>query len=124
MEEYITWKDPQGRAFDPWLRVHTRLGGRIVRVSHEAMRITASLAEWHQWTGIQFRENGPCTVPGGLCPLNVDLQSEMAEYVEPNVWMVHSLLPVREGRRCLRECDIGPAETSRLRHDMSLEPSP
>jgi hypothetical protein len=91
MEEYMTWRDPQDHAFDPWLRVHTRLGGRIVKVCHNSMRIPGSLAEWHQWTGVQFRENGPCTVPGALCPVKVDLQGGIAEYVEPNVWMVHNL---------------------------------
>jgi hypothetical protein len=28
MEEYIARKGPQGLPFDPWLRVHTRLGGQ------------------------------------------------------------------------------------------------
>jgi hypothetical protein len=55
------------------------------------MRITGSLADWHSWTGLQFRENGPCLVPGALCRVNVDLKRGIAEYVEPNVWMVHDL---------------------------------
>jgi hypothetical protein len=91
MDEYIGWKDSQDRVFDPWLRVHTRLGGRIVKVCHKAMQITGSLSEWQEWTGVQFRENGPCIVPGGLCPVEVDLLGDVAVYTEPNVWMAHDL---------------------------------
>jgi len=31
MERYIRWTDEAGRPFDPWLRVHVRLGGCVVK---------------------------------------------------------------------------------------------
>ncbi|HEY0603840.1 MAG TPA: GNAT family N-acetyltransferase, partial [Herpetosiphonaceae bacterium] len=33
IERYITWQQPGGAPFDPWLRVHWRLGARILKVA-------------------------------------------------------------------------------------------
>ena len=38
MTDYITWQRPDGMAFDPWIRVHERIGGRIARAASAAMR--------------------------------------------------------------------------------------
>jgi len=91
MDRYITWEDDAGLPFDPWLRVHARIGGRIAKVCPRSMRITGTIAEWEQWTGMAFLESGECIVPGALVPVNIDRAADLGVYVEPNVWVVHDL---------------------------------
>ena len=31
IERYVAWQRSDGLPFDPWLRVHVRLGGKVVR---------------------------------------------------------------------------------------------
>lgn len=42
MERYVTWADESGMPFDPWLRTHIRLGGKILQVCSECITITGS----------------------------------------------------------------------------------
>lgn len=88
---YVTWTTDEGLPFDPWLRVHARLGARIIKPCHEAMTIAGSRAQWRQWTGLHFPESGDYIVPGALTPLQVDAAADRGLYIEPNVWMVHPL---------------------------------
>jgi GNAT superfamily N-acetyltransferase len=89
IEEYIRRIRPDGTAFDPWLRSHLRLGGRLARICHSAMTIAGSLAEWRVWTGLPFDTSGTVHVEGALNPVHVSVENDYAVYVEPNVWIVH-----------------------------------
>ncbi len=89
MTDYITWTRDDGTLFDPWLRTHARLGAWVVGVAHESMRIEGSVAQWAQWTDMHFPQDGPYVVPGALVP--VVFEGGRGVYVEPNVWMLHSL---------------------------------
>lgn len=40
IERYVTWIRPDGSPFDPWIRVHVRLGGTIGPALPHSMRIT------------------------------------------------------------------------------------
>lgn len=91
MDRYVEWTTGEGLPFDPWLRVHARLGARIVKVCHQAMTIPGSIAQWEQWTGLRFPDSGPYIVPGALNPVTFDADADRGVYVEPNVWMVHEL---------------------------------
>ncbi|HEX2906183.1 MAG TPA: GNAT family N-acetyltransferase [Phototrophicaceae bacterium] len=91
MERYLTWQTDDGAPFDPWMRVHWRLGARIVKVCPRSMCIPGSLAQWEEWTGLQFPESGSYIVPGALNPIEMNLDNGLGCYIEPNVWMVHSL---------------------------------
>ena len=91
IDRYVTWTTDQGLPFDPWLRVHARLGARIIKPCHRAMTISGSIAEWEQWTGLRFPDSGPYVVPGALNPVLLDIEADSGVYVEPNVWMVHAL---------------------------------
>jgi hypothetical protein len=96
MERYVRWRAPGGGPFDPWLRVHWRLGARVVRIAQRAMVVEAPLAQWEEWTGIDFPVSGPFVVPGAFNPVRIDRARQRGLYVEPNVWMRH---PVRRGSR-------------------------
>jgi GNAT superfamily N-acetyltransferase len=42
IEDYLTWRSENDEPFDPWIRVHTRRGGEIVRPIPHSMRITGT----------------------------------------------------------------------------------
>lgn len=91
MERYITWRRPDGTHLDPWLRTHERVGAPIVKVAPESMRIPGTVAEWEEWAGMSFPETGSYVVPGALVTVAIDRERDEGLYVEPNVWMLHSL---------------------------------
>jgi GNAT superfamily N-acetyltransferase len=91
IEGYAVWHRSDGLPHDPWLRVHARAGGRIVRASPESMTIRATIAKWREWTGLEFPASGPVVLPFAAAPLMVDLDGDVATYHDPNVWMVHDL---------------------------------
>ncbi|MBT3254745.1 MAG: GNAT family N-acetyltransferase [Candidatus Marinimicrobia bacterium] len=88
METYIEWaKDDL--PFDPWLRVHHRLGARILKVCPEAMCIPGTIKSWEEWTGLSFQSSGDYIVPGALSPVKIDFENDRGVYIEANVWMLH-----------------------------------
>ncbi len=91
MERYIQWQNADGLPFDPWLRVHARLGAKIIKVCHKAMTISGTIAKWQKWTGMQFPESGTYIIPGALTAIGMDCEADRGVYVEPNVWMVHKI---------------------------------
>jgi hypothetical protein len=89
MNSYLRWENEAGLPFDPWLRVHVRRGGRIVKACHLAMWIEGTAAEWRDWTGMAFPQSGEYIVPGALVPLLMDVPSDLGLYLKPNVWVIH-----------------------------------
>ena len=89
MERFASWRRADGSLLDPWLRTHERLGAEVLAVAPESMRIDAPVADWEEWTGMSFPEDGDYVVDGGLVP--VRFEGGTGLYVEPNVWMRHPL---------------------------------
>jgi hypothetical protein len=89
MPEYAGWRTAAGAVFDPWLRLHLRLGARLLGVADPSMTITGSVAEWREWTGRPLTRPGAHVIPGGLVPLLVDRDLSTGVYREPNVWVAH-----------------------------------
>jgi hypothetical protein len=85
--EYAGWRRADGLPFDPWMRVHARLGASVLQPEPQSMEISAPVADWEEWTGLLLPEPGQYVFPGGLAPLTV--ADGMGEYWEPNVWMQH-----------------------------------
>jgi GNAT superfamily N-acetyltransferase len=92
MRCYARWKRKDGAPFDPWLRVHWRLGAKLLREAPRSMVVTGTVAEWEEWTTMRFPESGRYIVRGALTPVTIDRRRNLGRYVEPNVWMRH---PVR-----------------------------
>jgi GNAT superfamily N-acetyltransferase len=90
IERYATWRRPDGLLFDPWMRVHERLGARVLRPEPRSLEIVGSVAEWEEWVGMPFPASGEFVFPGGLAPVTIDRASDRGRYFEPNVWMAHS----------------------------------
>jgi len=91
IDSYIEWTVDQGLPYDPWLRVHVRNGGRIVKPCPLAMKITGTVSDWEDWTNLRFFENGEHIVPGALVPVTMNLEEDIGIYIEPNVWVVHQV---------------------------------
>lgn len=91
MTQYVRRLRSDGLPFDPWLRVHARLGGRIVKVCPASMVVPGTLAQWREWTGLPLATSGVHNVPGALVPIHVSVDQEHGVYVEPNVWVHHRL---------------------------------
>src|SRR4029453_3359062 len=89
IEDYVRWRRADGLAFDPWVRVHERLGASILPTEPKSMEITAPVRDWEQWTGMEFPADGDYVFPEGLAPLSV--ADGMGHYWEPNVWMLHDV---------------------------------
>ena len=93
MADYALATRDDGLPVDPWLRVHVRMGGRIVAVAPTSMTIPGTLAQWREWTGMPFDRSGEVVVPGACNPVQVSIEQDYAVYVEPNVWVHHDLRP-------------------------------
>jgi hypothetical protein len=89
IDQYATWVRDDGLPFDPWMRVHARLGAATLRPEPRSLQITGSVAEWESWTGMEFPADGQYVFPGGLAPLEV--RDGIGHYWEPNVWMLHRI---------------------------------
>lgn len=93
---YTAWVREDGQPFDPWLRVHKRMGGEISVPIPESMRITGTVAEWEAWTAMSFPESGEYVFPAGLATVRIDREADVGSYWEPNVWIIHSVSATRD----------------------------
>lgn len=91
IERYAGWTRDDGMPFDPWIRLHVRAGGRIVRAAPRSMTVTGSVSDWEAWTGMAFPETGQYVVPGACTPVSIDREQDRGTYYDPNVWIVHDL---------------------------------
>ena len=89
IERYITWRRNDQQLFDPWMRVHERLGARVATPLPQSMLITGTVEDWEGWTSMAFPESGDYTFPQGLATLAIDRETNRGTYWEPNVWMIH-----------------------------------
>ena len=90
LDRYARWTRPDGSPFDPWVRVHWRLGAEFLRVAPQSMVVTGTVEEWEIWTGLRFPESGPYVVPGALQPVMIDRERDRGRYEDPNLWMRHA----------------------------------
>lgn len=91
LPDYLRWRREDGYLFDPWLRVHEKLGAPILRILPEGVRAEGTVADWEEWTGMRFMTSGSYVVPGALNPVEIDVEKNKGIYIEPNVWMEHPL---------------------------------
>ena len=89
IDVYAAWTRPDELPFDPWMRVHARMGATILRPEPRSLLIEAPVADWEAWTGMAFPADGEYWFPRGLAPLRVG--GGRGGYHEPSVWMRHPL---------------------------------
>ena len=89
IETYLEWRREDGTHFDPWIRIHERLGAVIVAAAPRSMVMRAPVADWEDWTGMRFPAAGEYVFPGALATLVV--ADGVGTHVEPNVWLRHDV---------------------------------
>jgi hypothetical protein len=89
--DYLHWLNKDGLPFDPWLRVHIKIGGKIAGICQRSMIIGGSVSEWEDWTGLIFPGSGAYIVDKALVPISIDKRKNFGRYIEPNVWIVHEI---------------------------------
>lgn len=95
MERYAHWRRADGAPFDPWLRAHWRSGGEILKTAHPSMVVEGTVADWEEWTGMQFPDSGDYIIPFALAPIQIDVEIDVGRYVEANVWVHHPITTSR-----------------------------
>lgn len=90
IDEYVGWKDAEGRLFDPWLRSHLQQGGQLVGPCGRSMVVNEHVAFWETWAGRRFETSGEYVLEGALVPISIDLERQMGLYEEPNVWVTYA----------------------------------
>jgi hypothetical protein len=68
IDKYTKWKNEKGLPFDPWLRVHVKQNGKIIKPCSKAVIIKGTVEQWETWTVMNFPESGMYVVDGALCP--------------------------------------------------------
>lgn len=86
MEEYITWKDDNGR-FDPWLRSHAAAGG--IKSADRSMVVEEPGGVLGNVARQPLPQTGEYKIEGALNPVQIDLERDSGRYVEPNVWFAY-----------------------------------
>lgn len=89
--EYAARVRDDGLPEDPWIRVHVRAGGRMVRAVEDSMTIPGTLAEWREWTGLELPTSGSYVPDGAASPVVINVEAGRGVYHDPNVWVVHRL---------------------------------
>ena len=89
IESYAAWRRADGSAFDPWIRTHLRMGGRILGTRPASQTFTGTVQQWEQWSGFDLPGDGAYIVPDALAPLHIDRAANVGTCVEPTVWVRH-----------------------------------
>jgi hypothetical protein len=89
--EYAEWKTPEGKVFDPWLRVHFSLGASLVKFAPQSLIIEGTVAEWEGWAEMKFPVSGDYVVPGALSTIEMSIERDCGTYHQPNIWLQHVL---------------------------------
>lgn len=91
IEKYARWKRADGLPFDPWLRVHSRLGGSIYKTTAVSMTIRGTVEEWETWTGRMIPASGSYIFDGALNPVCIDYGNDTGCYTDPCIWVRYDI---------------------------------
>lgn len=89
VDAYAKWVRNDDLPWDPWLRLHVRMGGEVIDLAKKAQTIIGTITQWEEWSGMEFPESGDYVIPDGMAPLHIDRSANLGTYVEPNVWIRH-----------------------------------
>ena len=104
IERYVAWRRDDGVLFDPWLRVHQRLGAQPLGIAPATVTVSGTVADWEEWTGLAFPASGSYVVPGALQPVSIDREQDLGLYEDHNLWMEHAVAPCEPAGRENNAC--------------------
>jgi hypothetical protein len=87
IEEYAEMRLPDGRHFDPWIRTHERVGGKIIGTSTRSMYWYGERKQWEEWAGLKLPDNGKLLIDGSTGWL--EIIDGFGTLVEDSVWLCH-----------------------------------
>lgn len=90
IDDYVTWTDDKGCAFDPWLRSHLSSGGKLIGPCKRSMVVEEPIAFWETWSKQEYPESGAYAIEGALVPLEIDRDRGVGRYAEPNIWVTYA----------------------------------
>jgi hypothetical protein len=85
--DYMSWTDDSGYPYDPWLRSHVSVGGKLIGPCERSMVVQEPISFWENWSKKRFETSGDYALEGALAPVKIDLDSQSGTYEEPNVWV-------------------------------------
>ncbi len=68
IERYARWRRPDGLPFDPWMRVHARLGGEVLRPEPRSLQITGTVVSGSPGRDLRFPRAGSTPSRAGSRP--------------------------------------------------------
>lgn len=89
IEDYSNWVREDGLPWDPWLRLHVRLGAQIIGVEPNAQTMQNTIEQWESYASIKMPVSGQYIIPKGMTPLSIDTEENIGTYTEPNIWVSH-----------------------------------
>ncbi len=92
IDEYCNKKLDNGRLFDNWLRVHERVGGRIIRGEEKSQLVIAPIDEWRKWIRDVVSEGVKeyfCNE--ALSKVTFNFEEGVGVYHDPCVWVEHTI---------------------------------
>ena len=93
--QYSEWKvsDKNGiiRPYDPWARIHSRLGGEFLP-GRTAMYFTGTVSQWSTWTNLSFPYSGLYIVPGANQPVQIDIEKDIGWYEDVGIPLIYKTL--------------------------------
>lgn len=87
IDDYAEVRLADGRHFDPWVRAHESVGGRIIATCETSNVLHGSREEWETWTGIRLPDDGRVLLEGANAFL--ELKEGYGYLVEDSVWLLH-----------------------------------
>lgn len=88
IEEYADTRLEDGRHFDPWVRIHEKIGGEIIGICPASAVFKASHKQWEEWAGMRLPKTGDVLVPGAINFLRLENQRGILK--EDSIWIKHS----------------------------------
>jgi hypothetical protein len=88
MEEYLGWRKDEEH-YDPWIRVHQRLGAKILGIAPNTLTVQGAIEDWKRWTNCVYTPGELFAPEGALSPVEFSDKSNIGIYKDPNVWMKH-----------------------------------
>lgn len=89
MSEYIN-KQEDGKIYDPWIRTHLNCGAQVIRVCPKSMHVQGDIAFWADLTAQSLSAIGDYRVDGALNLVHIDMEKNIGDYWEDNIWIYYS----------------------------------
>ncbi|BBH51843.1 non-ribosomal peptide synthetase [Fluviispira sanaruensis] len=87
--DWCSLRREDGQLKDNWLRMHERIGGKILKIDLNSQFIKARIDEWESWTQFHIMNSGPIHFPETLQEAVVDFSDNSVTYYDPAVWVEH-----------------------------------